>query len=100
MHLSPTFTNGFGIFSVKGLNRSPLPPAINTASIGSRDLWVRRLNTSIICFSLSNTGITQIPSSRNLCKLLSVFLSVPRIYLKLVFIASHILPFTEPPFIR
>ena len=45
-------------------------------------------------------GITQIPSSRNLCKLLSVFLSVPRIYLKLVFIASHILPFTEPPFIR
>ena len=28
---------GFGTFSVKGRSRSPLPPAINTASIGNTE---------------------------------------------------------------
>lgn len=48
--LLPTFNNGFGVLSVRGRNRSPFPPAINTASIGKYERCVLRLMISTICF--------------------------------------------------
>ena len=57
MALSPIFNNGLGVVSVRGLKRSPLPPAINTTSTGSNVLYLERLIMRNILLSPSNKGI-------------------------------------------